>query len=223
MKELDDGLINHEKLLEDIIIDAQGEVEEFYAHHPASDMPRPYAAILDDRNVDLSVKVKFPVNVQELDRVSQYHVLARFISSMSISAVSICAVLRIDVPQTVEIDEKFWNRNCPALLLGVAVPEADSIVWKAAIVLFDHFGDRLEFFKVENMKVWEEFVDHTDVFRDFLFYACTHNNVYELASYYQALTRLGFEFQFLDEQHKKNFFAYQPSLMVPEGANVSML
>ena len=203
--------------IKDIVVDAKISVSEFYEKNDPSAMPTPYANIVNYYDLRKSYNIQFPSEVDRIDRVTQYYILSRFISQLSISRVGIVAVLKIDVPPRPEIDEKYWNRSCPALLIGVCSNETMHAThpYETAIVLFDHFDGKLEFFEITNINIWQEFVDNTSIFRDFLLFSSISESSgsFDIATSITMLKNHGFK-MFSDPSEAESFFLTQGNFVM---------
>lgn len=207
-----------EAYLTELVADAKFEVAKHYDDNDPSTMPKPYANIVNFYNLEESYKIWFPSLTDKIDRPTQYYILSRFISQLEKSRVGVVAVLKISVPSRPEIPEKYWDRECPALLIGVTSNETygDTVPYKTSILLFDHFDGQLEFFEIEDINIWQDFIDNTSIFRDFLIFAVINEpeGTFDIAITYDTLVDLGFKFEFTEAQ-KINFFVSQADFILP--------
>lgn len=209
-----------DEYLADLVKDAKVSVQEFYETNDSAAMPVPYANVVNFYELRESYNIRFPASTEEVDRPTQYYMLSRFISQMLISRLGVVAVMKIQIPARPEIEEKYWNRDCPALLIGVCSNETmdKSTPYETSIVLFDHFENGLEFFEITDMRVWEEFVDHTSIFRDFLIFGGSSEarGTFDLGVNYSMLKSRGFFFD-VEPDQIKSFFISQPDFIMPPG------
>jgi hypothetical protein len=215
-----------ENYMEDLVKDAKIRVEEFYDENDSAAMPTPYANLSDLYDVKRTYSVRFPAKTTEVDRPTQYYILSRFFSQLNKSRIGVVAVMKIDIPARPEIPEQWWNRSCPAMLIGVTadVSLSDSSPYIVHIILFDHFDGKLEFFQITDMRIWEDFVDHTSIFRDFLIFGqnTIDTGTYDIGTFYVTLKNLGFVFEMEDED-AKFFFASQEDFVLPPNMLYSSL
>lgn len=206
--------------LTDLVKDAKIYVQDFYENNDSAAMPTPYANIVNFYDLRESYNVRFPASTEEVDRPTQYYMLSRFASQFLTSRLGVVAVMRIQIPARPEIDEKYWNRDSPALLIGVASNETmdKSTPYETSIVLFDHFDGKLDFFDITDMRVWEEFVDHTSIFRDFLIFGGSSEcrGTFDLGVNYSMLKSRGFIFD-VEPKELQSLFISQPDFIMPPG------
>jgi hypothetical protein len=216
------GAYTMDEYLLDLVGDARIAITDFYDHNDSAAMPIPYANIADFYELKRTYNVRFPSRVDNIDRPTQYYMLSRFLTQLQKSRIGVVAILKIDIPARPEIPEKWWNLSCPAMLIGVTSSfdlreKQDYIV---RIVLFNHFDNELEFFEIEDMRIWEDFVDNTNIFRDFLIFGqnTMDSGTYDIATMYLMLQDIGFVFDF-EEEAKKQFFGAQDNFFLPPKVN----
>ena len=206
--------MNLEKFLDSLSTDFLYYLEEL----DTSSQVNPYAIVVDYFDEDTSYTVRFPSSKEELSRPQQYQMLSRFIRDTNKTAVGLVSFVNLDVPARPEIDERLWNRNATAALLGcVTQPniQAFTISYESKIIIFDTIDGELIYSDIKDHNVWQDFIDNVAIFRDFLYCSCSRysgTTILRWPTFYSMLETFGFKFEFNSEDVKTTFMLAQEPL-----------
>lgn len=185
----------------------------------------PYCVIYDWSNPDETFRINFPQSTEESSREDQYYFLSRLLSQGNYCFIGLVSFVRQNIETPVEIDAKLWNSSCYSALTGVVSPSYQARLqrdyvnsrYESSMIFFNKVDGENVISKVEDMSVWQSFVDNVAVFRDFLYYASHKNSAKPIMRWpelFKVLNKFGFETEFVSEENKTNFILAQPRVPI---------
>lgn len=183
------------------------------------DVLTPYCLVMDFFSEDLTHRINFPPATFELPRAEQFHMLSSLLHDLSHGGVGLVTFLELNVAPHSALDERFWDRDVLIALIGCSRPSSrldSTVTYDSAVLFFDRDeAGELYFTLIKDNDAWKDYVDNTAIFRDFLYYSSMDKgspSPFRWPTAYKTLAKLGFEFEFENDETKNQFVMAQPVL-----------